>query len=351
MKSNYINQFTFLRFLAAALVVVFHFGGQTKPFDSSMLSPFISQGSIAVSFFFFLSGVVLTVSYYNKPVLKTGSFLLKRLARIYPVYLLAFGVTLMLGMLYNNAYPKGLSIILQALSLHAWNPGSCLEINFPSWSISVEMFFYILFPFILRPFKRLNLTNATLFILAIWILSAVQHYFSKQVYDPSNPAIGQFTLYFPFWHLNTFMFGMFCGRFIDNFRIPTISNQWPFRVLYILGIAAFLLILSTDNPIKTYTHNGLMSPVFFVILIGLAADRSIFSRILGSKPLVALGNASYSMYILQWPVFIVFRELLGQEHLVGTDFYLYFTGLVAVSVLTYQLFERKAQQLILDKWL
>lgn len=349
---QYLRQLTFLRFLAAILVVVFHFGRETFPFTADSILPFIEQGSIAVSFFFFLSGVVLALNYMEKSDFSVREFFIKRLARLYPLYILAFGATLILGMVFNDAFPKGGSILLQLFSLHAWLPGICLEINYPSWSISVEVFFYLLFPLILKFMKRMGNTKTTVFIVAFWLLSGLQHYlFSNYVYDPSSAAIGQFILYFPLWHLNTFLTGILCAKYILKKREATQPNLVQARIFYTLGTLVFFLILSTNNGIKPYTHNGLMAPVFFLIIAGLAIDRSILSKFLGNKIFVLLGNASFGIYLLQWPVYICMGAILGMEQLSGMYFYLYVLSLVLFSVIVYIAYEEKMKRFMLKKWM
>ncbi len=115
---NYVNQLTFLRFIAATVVVVFHFA----PTDFFNIAPIAVT---AVSFFFFLSGVVLTLNYFYSDTLKFKPFMIKRVARLYPVYLLALILTLGFGVLLNDNQPKGLSIILQTFALQSWVPGYC----------------------------------------------------------------------------------------------------------------------------------------------------------------------------------------------------------------------------------
>lgn len=344
---NYIKQLTFLRFLAAVLVVLFHYGRNTWPFNTNEISKIVLEGSIAVSFFFFLSGVVLAINYFNKKNLNFKTFITKRLARIYPVYLLAFFTTLILAMLINNAYPKGLSILLQALSLHAWVPGICLEINYPAWSISVEMFFYLVFPITVYLLRKLNLKQITIVISSIWIASAILHYyFVNNLYEINNIKIEQFILYFPLWHFNIFLTGILGGLYIKNAKQ---NNLFKARLSYIIGIIAFLAIFLTNNPIKAYVHNGLLAPIFFLIIVGLALDKSLLTKILGNNMLVILGDASYSIYILQWPLFIVFSKILNKESLNGIYFYIYLISLIIISIIVYLFFEKNMKQIILKK--
>ena len=349
---NYIKQLTFLRFIAAFLILIFHFGAKTVPFDLPLLNELIREGSIAVSFFFFLSGTVLYLTYGEKSRINTRQFYLKRFARIYPVYVVAFLITLILGMIVLNAYPKGLAIILQLLSLHAWYPGSCLSINFPGWSISVEVFFYLLFPLILYILRKLSFAKQVVLILLVWAISLFQHYyFINHLHLTPGPESDQFLLYFPLWHLNTFLFGILAGILIQRLRNSDTLNLNTARLMYVLGIVLFVLILVTNNPIKPLVHNGGMSPIFLLIILGLALDRSIITKALSHKYCILLGNASYSMYILQWPIYIILTQVFGNDELNGISFYSYLITLITVSCLTYLYFEKGMRAFILRKWM
>lgn len=350
---KYIYQLTFLRFLAALLVLIFHYGTPIPPFNNPLIKNIFSGGSIAVSFFFFLSGVVLAFNYLDKSEIGFKDFIIKRFARLYPVYLLAFFITLILGMVINHAYPKGGSIILQALSFHSWVPGICLEINFPSWSIAVEVFFYLLFPFILKILNKTSDKNATILILGIWIASSILHIIQlKQAYHTEDLFFfDQFNLYFPLWHLNTFLFGILCAKYIKKIKRSESINLLKPRLLYTIGTLAFFTILLTNNPIKHLTHNGLMSPIFFMIVAGLACDNSYLTKVLSHKFLVLLGNASYSMYIFQWPVYMVMSSIIGLKISGNAFFYLYLLILTTISIFIHLYFEAKMRDVIIKKWI
>lgn len=348
----YIKQLTFLRFLAAILVVIFHYGQKTWPFNLNGISTFISNGSIAVSFFFFLSGVVLALNYLEKENFNKKKFYIKRFARIYPTYILAFIITYIAGMLYNNAYPTGISVLLQILTVHAWFPEKSMAINYPSWSISVEVFFYALFPFIVAVIKKLNYKKVSYLIVLIWLLSVLQHYMLINIfYKPSESTILQFILYFPLWHLNTFLMGFLCAIYILRQKEMVIKNYLRPRIFWVLGSLLFVILLGTENSLKNYTHNGLLAPIFFLIIAGLSVDESVITRFLGNSFFVLLGNSSYAIYILQLPILILIQTYLSKETLNNHSFYVYIISLTLISLVTYIFYENKMRALITSRWI
>ena len=292
----------------------------------------------------------MALNYLNKANFSSREFFIKRFARLYPVYVLAFFLTLILGMIFNGAFPKGGSALLQLFSLHAWVPGISLEINYPSWSIAVEVFLYLTLPLILILEKRIGSVKINIIIVSFWLLSSLQHIlFLEFLFDSNNSQIRQFILYFPLWHLNAFLTGILCAKYIKLKIKQNNTNYLQPRILYVLGIMAFFVLLGTHNGIKQYTHNGLMAPVFFLIIAGLSTDRSLVTRIFSKKIFVLLGDASYSIYLFQFPIAIILMAILGSDKLDGFHFYIYMVSLVLFSIAIYNGFEKKMRKIIVSK--
>ncbi|WP_369132667.1 acyltransferase family protein [Modestobacter sp. I12A-02662] len=113
-------------------------------------------GIDAVLLFFVLSGFLLA----RPAALRGGTpmFLVRRAARIYPVYLLALALGVVAVLLRNPASPlldPG-SLLANLLLVQSWDPaGSGVSISLPAWSLSIEALFYGALPFTLRPATRL----------------------------------------------------------------------------------------------------------------------------------------------------------------------------------------------------
>src|ERR1700761_4673438 len=150
---------TSLRFFAALWVVFFHtlilaFGPRVTNV-ATVSGRIMLLGYISVSFFFTLSGYILAVTYLPRKV-SMGRFWWSRFARVYPL----FFATLLLGcpkyflgevkrLGAHAAVPELLDKLAgNVFMLQAWMP-SLAKFDFPNWSLSVEAFFYLLFPFLL----------------------------------------------------------------------------------------------------------------------------------------------------------------------------------------------------------
>jgi peptidoglycan/LPS O-acetylase OafA/YrhL len=163
LKNNlFIPQLNALRFLAAILVVVFHFGRWSQPFNTS-LSGYSMTMNLAVSFFFVLSGFIMVIIYKNLKTFSWSglwSFYKKRARRIFPLYIIALILVSVECFLIKNVTPQGFSLkyfFENLFFLQSWIPKDALTLNFPGWSLSVEMFFYLLFPFLLPLFYPKNI--------------------------------------------------------------------------------------------------------------------------------------------------------------------------------------------------
>jgi peptidoglycan/LPS O-acetylase OafA/YrhL len=159
---------TALRGIAALWVVLYHYSVQCFPnLDIRAYTYVVEKGYLAVDMFFMLSGFVMAHVYHQRFAKSVSdnywSFIVARIARIYPLHLLilllfvatAFASHLMASTLQDSLrdIPLGGSRSLEALIANIFMlqglKASNLSWNYPAWSISVEFIAYLLFPFAL----------------------------------------------------------------------------------------------------------------------------------------------------------------------------------------------------------
>ncbi|HZC66404.1 MAG TPA: acyltransferase, partial [Candidatus Dormibacteraeota bacterium] len=168
---------TSLRFFAALHVFCFHLVAFRILTGRSLLYHVASIGYVGVSLFFVLSGFILVYTYAGRSV-PAREFWRARFARIYPAYVFSLVVTAPL-FLYAVFHARWLVIpwpvahlklgmFLQATLLHAWVPPATLMWNAVSWSLSVEAFFYLAFPYLVKRFARLSLPGLVLLGVFAW---------------------------------------------------------------------------------------------------------------------------------------------------------------------------------------
>ena len=98
-----------------------------------------------------------------------------------------------------------------------------------------------------------------------------------------------------------------------------------------------LVLATLTPPLLPYAlvHNGLLSPLLAVVLVGLADSRGFASRALSTRPLVAIGEAGFAIYVLQWPVWFAVERVAiaaGIDTLTGTWFVAMFATHVALCL-------------------
>src|ERR1044071_2610434 len=139
-----LNCLTSLRFFAAAVIVVHHLRGAFGVPQNVWEHIPLDNG---VSFFFVLSGFILTYVYSSEQPLPIRRFLVARFARVWPAHVFALLLLLLLTPeILRHSF--SLSKFLANISMiHSWIPIRAYNDSFvgPSWSISTEFGFYLCF--------------------------------------------------------------------------------------------------------------------------------------------------------------------------------------------------------------
>jgi peptidoglycan/LPS O-acetylase OafA/YrhL len=340
-----LNQLTFTRFLAALAIVVYHNQAINWPFNLPLLHLILSKANVGVSYFFILSGFVMIIAYGKQKAIKIkmGSYYLNRIARIYPVYLLALILAaikiMMIGKVPLN------DLLLQVFVIQSWVPGHIGKLNIPGWSLSVEALFYIAFPFLFNYYySKYSFKAVTIFVLCLWLTTQIllNSVYLSPYYSVPPSNIHDLLFYFPLMHINEFMIGNILG-FI---YLKSAAKQANYD-LHITAVVLALLIVLSVNRYVTF-HDGLMAILFAPLILLLSLNNGKITKIFSNKYLILLGEASYSMYILQSPIKSFSSFLFEKVHLVNPDarFYTYLVVLIGISVGCYLFVEIPAKDWI-----
>lgn len=170
---TYIFQLDAMRFAAIFWIVVFHCGRQVYTFNSIfILQELAASGNLFVGFFFSLSGYVLALRYYGEPI-DYRDYVFARIARIYPLHL-GVVIAFTLLFLFQGTLIEHLpAIACNVLLVQAWASPYPLSLNSPAWYLSCLMFFYIIFPYLIRLFEQTALSLTALLIIAFYLLSFI----------------------------------------------------------------------------------------------------------------------------------------------------------------------------------
>ena len=329
-----LDGLTGLRFFAAAWVFTFHFFVYTVAGAPAWVLRFQNAGHAAVSLFFVLSGFVLAYNY--AATLADGSvsrarFFRLRLARVWPLYALVTLVEIPLALAQGT--PPGQvagASAADVVGLQAWIPSITFVGNTPGWSVSVELFFYAAFPWLLPPVARRPRTA-----LAISCVLALAAAATPALVAPASGA-ATFLKCGPPLRLAEFTAGIALGCLFLNARRPTPLAAMLGAVIALALVAAILILGSPLVP--RYFVHALLLPAFALLLWSVAGGGA---RWLGSGPLRLLGDASYGLYLLQIPLF---QALHGKyEWPLGTMLG-FFALLTALSIAVHFAVEKPAQR-------
>jgi peptidoglycan/LPS O-acetylase OafA/YrhL len=369
-RRPHLGALTGLRFVASLLVLLHHTQAALAPEGAPWLHALAEQGYLGVGLFFLLSGFILSYNYLadGAPV-DRGEFWRARFARVYPVYALSLALSLPLflrALEREGAGPAGAGAVGAAvLSLtQAWFPSAACEWNCPGWSLSVEAFFYLAFPFLAGPLVRLPARRLVPAMAALWAAAlVVPALFTALGLDaraagPEGWRTPERLLvqYNPLLHLPEFAIGVLAGRWHllrQGARASGAAGWERWGASAALAALLAVMVLGGGLPFLLL-HNGLLAPLFALLVLALAAGADPLARLLARPLPRLLGEASFALYILHlplWMFLLAADKRLGWHLLPSLPVLAAFgAGAVAVSVLVLRGVEEPARRWLRRRW-
>ena len=294
-----IKPLTAVRGIAACYVVLYH-SFRTR-------GTALNHGYLAVDLFFVLSGFVMSLSYERMfidtvTVRNYVDFILRRLGRIYPLYLLTTisSLTLILfrQLPLTDGRPVRSTLPYNMFMVQAW--GFSGSINYPSWSISTEWFAYLLFPFLIVILYRRNpvimpLATALSGTALVWLAFMPTPVGVEHRSGPLDCA----------WNYSFLPVLRCLAEFtagISTYRLSKSAaiREWPgwsiATPILALAIVLLLFIPSTDLAVVF---------LFPAAVLALSCDAGPVRRVLSTGPLVLLGDLSFAIYLLHPIVLLI----------------------------------------------
>jgi len=328
--------------LAAFYVVLFH--GlpwlRLRYALPAALQTFFGNGYLAVNLFFILSGFILAYTYDGQIDGSTNRlhFWEARFARIYPVYFLS----LVLAFWFERGLSFGTRTAV-LLMVQAWNPRAP-ELtgawNYPAWTLSVEAFFYLCFPFLLSWMSRKN--GRTLFWMMgfLLVVCVVVHTPIQGLGDLDRSSLLTNIVPLPLLRIPEFLLGMVIGLKLLRSEAAGQNTGTPLTVY----VAVFSALLILSLPLGVWV--SLVTIPFAVLVYKLAMGDSVLAKLLSTRLMVLLGSASYAVYLLQFPVRgwarVIFSHLPEKLAPLGTSL----TPLILVlfSILVFKFWEEPCRR-------
>lgn len=381
VRSTTLPALTSIRFFAAVHIFVFHLwamaqvmrGNPDMPsiggFDGMpvwMLN-LIQHGYCSTSLFFLLSGFVLAYLYVDGAGAATvddRSFWYARFTRIYPLHIgllvliapLSIGFasqlpsTTLLGTPVSKPVYLIVGFVLSATLTQAWAPEYALSWNFPTWALSAVVFFYAVFPWLVRRVRGLGRRAIWRMIIACPLVSLAPPVIYLIVFREDRQMsfspehfwqqfFNEFVMRTPLFWLPHFVMGVMLARV---YNITRHDDAWRgFRhvggepghggvgagrdedksrrrmawgdiaavvVLLVLiasdGLMARMLLLPPDFPVRLLIRHGLLAPLYCLIVLDLARGCGVLAKVLSWRGFEKLGEASFSIFMWQFPMLV-----------------------------------------------
>jgi len=288
------NNFDFLRFFFAFIVILGHLIVISKSETFQKFSPYINTHTSVIAFFC-ISGYLITNSYFNTNSLKR--YFVKRAARLLPAYI--FVVTACIIFL---SFTSNYSIIEYFSNIHLYKylianisflnflhptlPGVFIRngienpVNGALWTLKVEVSFYLLVPAILyfvQKFKKKYIPLIAIYIFSLCYQITLDWYFNKT----GIPIFQLLSRQLP-GYLTYFVCGIALYYYFNDFI--KYKNK-----LFILGLAIYIVERIFETPILT--------PIAISLLVFVAAYS--FKQL---NTFAKHGDLSYGIYIYHCPI-------------------------------------------------
>ena len=308
-------------------------------------------GRIAVTFFFVLSGFLITYLLLKEKRdvgrIAVGKFYVRRIFRIWPLYYLTVFLAFVvipridalaipsLSVAVGNQQGSILALFLLLLpqvALSLYPPFPYAE---PLWSIGVEEQFYLFWPLLMARFKNALRVAIVITIGGIAVKSAALAY-AKTIRDPSRlPFWNHFIDYFYFNRFECMAIGAIGAWLVfeRKERILRFLFSKPVQLLT-YAITAYVLWTARGKPILQY---GAHSVLFCIIILNVAVNERSFLK-LRAPVFTLLGNISYAMYLLHEIAIGAMLRLVGPSNTIA----LYLgsiLGTIAIATVAYKFYE------------
>lgn len=325
-----------LRFVFIMLVVLSHYIGPSFDFG----------GECGVSFFFILSGFVLSIAYsekISKELFNTKIFFNKQLIKIYPLHIITFIIMFVLDIRLDK-YCNPVAAIANLLLLQSWVPADSFYFvaNSPSWFLCDILFFYAVFSslnkFILHADNRKIISiSIIVFLLYICLMAVLpSHLVNPILY--ANPLT----------RLLDFIIGIILYKLYISDKGIALKNNINSKssiTVSLIELSLILLVVITaivyphlQPRVRTVSIFWLSMPIFILFFAMSDKSSGIISKLLQGKTMLWLGNISFCIYIIHAPVLRIFNSIslnIGIENISIIHFSIFTIILIVLSYLSY----------------
>ena len=310
---NFIPEIDGLRFLAIGGVLLFHSWFNTRvayglptPREGGLTTNFFNRGALGVELFFALSGFILALPFarnliYGAKTVDISRYYLRRVTRIEPPYIVALVGVYLAAWGCNQVVKFGLWPTFSARVFYLygliWRDAPTL--NGVTWSLELEVQFYLLMPVFAQIFRMPALPRRTLMLLVVIVFPFIEW--------------KGLLLYSVFSQLGLFFAGiLFADLYLEQERTGFAKAGWnDFAAIVLLTLVFSIPV--TINGVRQYAPVAIL--LFFLLLFNGVWLR----RLLSWKPVYLIGGMCYSIYLIHQPIISTFCRWLAHKEPMLSD--------------------------------
>ncbi|WP_162425989.1 acyltransferase family protein [Pontibacter pudoricolor] len=305
-SGSYMPEVDFLRFIAITAVVLFHIHGflivkqNRDVLFGEHLDYLFRNGDLGVQLFFVLSGFILALPFAKGyflssevPTLK--KFYVRRLTRLEPPYILLMTLLLPVVIFHNKwLIMEAVKSYLYSIGyIHNLLAGDLSKLIVVTWSLEIEIFFYILFPALALAFRLPKFKRRLLLLVSM----CFSPYLNYNILELEVQNVLGFFQYFA------------AGMLLADIYL----TEKPIKLsqvqnLFVLIVCPFILFtIEVDKiGIVNYIIYPLLIIGFYYLVLSNAASFKIYSN----KYLASIGGMCYSMYLIHYIIISAFGNYL-----------------------------------------
>jgi len=332
-QKSYFPELDGLRGLAVIFVFIFHLN------ETGVMK----GGFIGVDIFFVISGFIMTKILYQSienHQFSYRTFIAARIARLYPALICVLLVSLIVGYLiytpdyYLNSAKSGFSALLSysnwlfSKGVGYWNLDQVTDPFLHTWSLGIELQFYLVWPVIMLLFIQLsrNFWLITGFLLII-LASLGSSYFFGAIQN--HPTLAFFSTF-----SRIFEFAIGGLLVVYQHKLPRINERITSSMISEvivfsgLGFLVFSAMYFDKNTLNYPNWITVLIVIATMLCINNAAHARYSGWILRNKLMLGIGLLSYSIYLVHWPLIVFARYIFN-----GIDGVIMYSSIIAITLL------------------
>lgn len=347
------NFITGLRAIAILMVFMIHSGGGGLREMFSFGNRIVDMGKYGVDIFFVISGFTIFYQFYSRNY-SLKNFLAVRLLRVsipyFPIIIGIYFYVLFGGVSTNYwaiSYNNGEISLTNLLYISYIKESFANTILSVEWTLTIEVFFYIVLGVMIARFKKLDTIKKTFFWIVLFFCISIFGTLLAKYLDSS-------LLYswMPFKYGYMFLLGGLAYHLRERYRVKKKLDRLNFysNTIILFAIVSFLCFIAINKIPNISVLNELFFAIWTFILIVFVQDSAKFSNVLTNKAMISIGSISFSMYLLH--MLIIKSSFLQIDSLIqksSLNFLYLLCVTVLVSTLYYFLFEIKIYRTVKNK--